>query len=79
MTTPKEKYLSSQEESAEMIWDMAWEGDFSNTDHLLALRKENSDRQENRDNANDATIKVLVGDIIVTNRCLILRTKNTGA
>ena len=48
-------------------------GEFSNADHLLALREESCERQKNRDDANDAKLKGLVGDLIGTNWILILR------
>ena len=38
-----------------------------------------SDGQKNRDDNNDARLKGLVGGLIVTNQCLILHAKNTGA
>ena len=54
-------------------------GAFPNADHLLVLREERCDGQKNRDDANDAKLKGLVGDIIGTERHLILCVKNTGA
>ena len=54
-------------------------GEFSNANHLLVLREERCNGQKNRGDANDAKLNGLVGDIIGTNRRLILHTKNTGA
>ena len=53
-----------------------WE--FSNTDHLLVLRKERRDGQKERDDANETKLKGLVWDLKGTNRRLILQVKNTG-
>ena len=48
VTSAKDKYLSSQQESAELISFAMGGGGFSNADHLLALRKERRDAQKNR-------------------------------
>ena len=53
-------------------------GAFSNTGHLMAIREEMHGGQKNRDAANDATLKGLVGNIKGTKPHLILRAKNTG-
>ena len=50
-------------------------GELSNTNRLLALREERHDGQKNRNDANDAKLKALVGDLIGTNRRLIIRSK----
>ena len=55
------------------------EGVFSNANHLLALREEIRDGQENRDDVNDAKLKGLVRDLNGTDHRLILREKSTGA
>ena len=54
-------------------------GALSNADHLLALRVERRDRQKNKDDANYATLKGLVGYLLDTNRRLILWAKNKSA
>ena len=79
MRSEKENELSSQWESAEIIWAVTGVGAFSNADHLLALMEERRDRQENQDVANNATLHDLVGDLLGTNWNLILWAKNTGS
>ena len=37
VTSVKEKYLSSQQGSAELIWDVMGGGEFSNADHFQTL------------------------------------------
>ena len=51
--------------------------EFSNIDQLLALGEESYDRQKNRDDKNDSTLKGLVGDLLGTNLRLIVQAKNT--
>ena len=60
---------------ADLIWAVTGGGDFSNANNLLGLTEERIDGQKNRDDANDAKIKGLVGDLIGTDRCLILHAK----
>ena len=55
VTSSKVKYSSSQQASAELIWDVTGGGPFSNEDHLLALREERGDWHKNRNDTNDAT------------------------
>ena len=43
VTSVKEKYLSSQWGSAELIWDVMGGGELSNADQLLALGEERRD------------------------------------
>ena len=43
VTPANKKCLSSQRESAELIWAVTGGGTFSNADHLLALREERRD------------------------------------
>ena len=47
VTSANEKYLSSQRGSAELIQSVTGVGAFSNANHLLALREERRDGQEN--------------------------------
>ena len=61
----------------EIIRDVAGEEAFSNNDHILVLREERKNEQKNWDDANDAPLKVLVGDLIGTNHRLIQCAKNT--
>ena len=62
MTSEKEKYLVFHQASTELIKDVTGGGGaFSNADHLLALREERREREKNRDDANNATLKGLVG------------------
>ena len=79
VTAVKEKYLSSQRASAELICALTEGGALYNADHLLAPRQERRDGQENRDGANDTILKGLVGDIKCTDQRPTLRAKNTGA
>ena len=78
VTSAKDKYISYHQASAELIKDMMGERAFSNADCLLGLREESYDGKKNQDNIKDATLKGLVRGLIVTKRCLILRTKITG-
>ena len=52
-------------------------GGVSNSDQLLALGEERCDGEKNWDNANETKLKCLVRDFKGTNRCLIIRAKNT--
>ena len=79
VTSVKNKHLSSQRTRVEIIGVVTGGGALSNADHLLIFSKERRDGQEKLDDANDATLKGLVGDLIGTNRRVILRAKNTGA
>ena len=74
-----EKYLSSQHTSTHLIQSVMGEGEFSNADHLLALREERCDGQKNQDDVNGAKLKKLVADLDYTDRRPILRSKNTVA
>ena len=75
----KEKYLSSQRENAKLIQSVTGGGEFSNSEYLRKLREEKRDGQKDRYEVNKTKLKGLVQDIKGTNRCLILRAKNTGA
>ena len=79
VTIENEKYLSSQRASVELIRDMTGGGVFYNADHLLVLREERRDGQKNLIDANEVTLKGLVGDLIGNDWRLILRAKDTGA
>ena len=61
MTSEKEKYPSFHQASTELIRDVTGGGAFSNADHLLALREERRERAKHRDDANNTTLKGLVG------------------
>ena len=63
----KEKYLSYQRGSAELIRAVTRGRAFSNTGHLLALRGERCGRQKKQDDANKTKIK---GLSLVPQRCL---------
>ena len=52
---------------------------FSNANHLLVLSEERRYRHKNRDEANGATLKSLVGYFVGTNRRLLLGAKNECA
>ena len=45
VTSAKYKDLSSQQAIVELIWDFMGGGEFYNSNHILALREEISDRQ----------------------------------
>ena len=77
-TLEKEKYLSSQRGSTELIQGVTG-GVFVTADHLLELGGERHDRQKNQHDSNNVTLKSLVGDLLGTNWCLILWAKNTDA
>ena len=62
----------------ELIWAVTGGGTLSNANRLLEIRKERQDMQKNWDDANDATLKGLVGDLKDIDRRLILRDNNTG-
>ena len=79
MMLVNDKYLSSQQESAEIIWAVTVGGAFSNRDHVMSLIEERHDKQKNRDDADDAKLKGLAGYLIGSDRRLILRAKNARA
>ena len=60
VTPSKEKHLSYQRRSAELIWDVTGGGALSTVDHLLELMEERYDRQKTRDDTNKSTLKGLV-------------------
>ena len=51
----------------------------STADHILKILEERRDGQKIRDDANDANLKVLVDELLVPDRLLFLRAKNTGS
>ena len=63
VTPANKKCLSSQRESAELIWAVTGGGTFSNADHLLALREERRDGHKTRDDDRNTKIKDLVVDL----------------
>ena len=79
VASAKEKYLSSQRGSAELIRSVTWGGSFSNANHLRTPGEERRDGKKDREAANKTKLKGLFRDLKGTNRCLILRTKSTGA
>ena len=79
VTPDKEKYLSSQRRSGELIRDVTEGGAFSNDNQLLEIREESRDVQKNWDDVNDATLKGLVQDLKGTDQLLIITAKNIGA
>ena len=60
MTSTKEKYLTSQRGSTELIRDVTGVGSFSNADHLRTLGEERRDGQKYREVANETKLKGLV-------------------
>ena len=72
LTSANEKYLSSQQESVEIIRVVTGRGAFYNAYHLLVLREEKLDGKKNQDGANDTKVKFLVGDLIGNYQHLIL-------
>ena len=79
VTLAQEKYLSSTQGSAELVWAVTGGGEFSNADHLQTLSEERRDGKEAWDVAYEYRIKGLVRDIQGTDKPLFLRSKNTGA
>ena len=75
----KEKYLSSQKGSAELIRDVEGGGVFSNDDHLWMLGEERHDGKKDREAVYKTKLKGLVHNLIGTDRRKILRAKSTGA
>ena len=59
VTSVKEKYLSSQRGSAELIRAMTG-GGFSNAHHLYMLREERCDGQKDPEVANKTKLRILV-------------------
>ena len=49
VTSSQAKYLSYQQESAELFWAVTGGGEFSNADHLRTLSEERHDRKKARD------------------------------
>ena len=74
VASAKEKYLSSQRGSAELIRAVTGEGH-----HLRTLGEEILDRKKDWEAANKTKLKGLVHDIKGTGRRLILRAKIIGA
>ena len=68
----KERYLSSQRGSAELIRAVTGGGAFSNDDHLWTLGEERRDGQKYWEVANKTKLKGLFRDLKGTNRRLIL-------
>ena len=79
VTPAQDKYLCSQRGSAELVWAVTGEGEFSNADHLRMLGEEIWDRKKDQGAAYTTKIKVLVRDLKGTNKRLILRSKSTVA
>ena len=63
MTSVNKECLSLQCASTELIQDGTGEGEFSNADHLLALKEERSNRNKNRDDVIGVNLKELVSDL----------------
>ena len=77
VTSAKEKYLSSQRGSAELIRAMTGGGEFSNTDHIWTLEEEIHERKNDLAVADKTKLKGLVRDLTGTDMRLILRAKIT--
>ena len=60
VTLTKEKYLSYQWGSAELIRAVTGGGAFSNTDHLRTLGEERRDGQKDQEATNETKLKGLV-------------------
>ena len=73
----KEKYLSSQRRSAELIRAVMGGGSQTPTTSWCSEKKGVTGRK-NRDDTNGATIKGLVRDLLGTDCCLTIRSNNTG-
>ena len=79
VTSAKEKYLSSQQGSAELIRAVTRGGSLSNSDHPLTLGEERRDEMKDREAAYETKIKVLVRKLKGANRVPIICAKITGA
>ena len=75
----KEKYLSPQRGSAELISAVTGGGSFSNSGHLWTLRGEICDGKKDREAMNKTKLKGLVHYLKGTYRRLILQAKITDA
>ena len=51
----------------------------SNADHIRILSKGRGDIKKDQDAAYESKLKGLLSDLKGTNKCLLLRAKNTGA
>ena len=60
VASAKEKFLSLQRVSTELIRVMTGENEFSTTDHLQAVKKEISKGKKSRDDVNNAKIEGIV-------------------
>ena len=78
VTSARENYPSSQRGSTELIHSVPGGIEFSNVNHLRTLREERRDGQKYQEVANKTKLKGLVQYIKGTDRCLILRSRNTG-
>ena len=56
----QEKYLSSHQGSAELVWAVTGEGAFSNADHLQTIGEERHDRKKDQDAMYKTKLKCLV-------------------
>ena len=74
---PKEKYLSSQRGSEELIWAGMGGGTFSNADHLWRLGEERRDGKKDWEVANKTKLKGLVQYLKGNNMRLLLQEKST--
>ena len=79
VTSAKEKYLSSQRGSTEMVWTVTGGGAFSNADHLRTLSEERRDGNKDQDVTQESRLKGAVRYLKGTDKRLILRAKITGA
>ena len=79
MTYAKKKYLSLQQERADLIWGVTRVGALSNANHFLDIREERRYRQKNWDDFIDAKSKGIFRDLDSTYRRLIRCAKITGA
>ena len=79
VTSVKEKYLSSQWGSAELIRAVTGGGAFSNADHIRTLGEERCDGQKNWEVANKTKLRGLFQDLKGADRRLNIWAKSTGA
>ena len=78
MASAQEKYLSSQQGSAELVQAVTGGGVLSKANHLQNISEERRDGKKYREAAYEKKLKGLVSNLKGTANCLILHVKITG-
>ena len=79
VTSAQEKYLSSHRGGAELVQDVTGGGAISNANHIRTLGEEIRDGKKDRESTYKTKIKGLFRNLKGIQKCLILRSKSTGA